>query len=124
MQTHIEGIRQAADDRIALERNEARKLTEVAAEVFAEGELKDKTIAEAHVREQQLQSDLAHAQGALQEAQDTISALRKEIEQLRKDRDQVLTDVAKAQASADTIRKLVPFLDPKHLPTVLTKGGR
>lgn len=115
MQKHIEGIRKAADDRVELEHNEVCKLTEAAAEVFAASDRKNVEIARLQEREQELQSELSHARGALEKAQETIASLRCEMDLLRKDRDSALAQAASAQASAETIRKLVPFLDPKHL---------
>lgn len=116
MQRQVEGIQKAADDRIALERSEAAKLTDAANEVFAEGQRKDEAIAQGQVREQKLRDALAHDRGALQEAQETITQLRQEVQQLRLQLDKANQIASEERARADTIRKLVPFLDPKHLP--------
>lgn len=124
MQQHIDTIRSEADNRIAIELKETKKLSDMAADTMAEAKLREERIAECQTRIQQLHTELAKAQGSQQMAETTIAQLRLENEQLRQDLAKAVSEATKAQASADAMRKMLPFLDPKHLAGQAAKGWK
>lgn len=125
LQQRIEEVRRSAQERIDLEVAEAQKLSQTAQEMLDEAEAVRK---EAEGREAERTKELAEvrssldkAQGALEEARKELEELRKQLDAVRSERDAALKAAAVAEASADSIRRLVPFLDPKHVAGTKSK---
>lgn len=119
LQKRIEEIRRSAQDRIDMEMLEAQKLSQTAQEMLEEAEsarkefegkeaVLNKALADS-------QSELNQTKGALLEARKEVEALRQELQIARQERDSAIKAAAAAEASAEAIRRLVPFLDPKHV---------
>lgn len=126
LQQRIEEIRRSAQERIDMEIAEAKRLSQSAQEMLEEAEVIRK---EADSREAEHAKELADARstldktcGALEEARKEIKDLRQQLDAVRQERDAALKTAAAAEASSEAIRRLVPFLDPKHVTG--TKGKR
>lgn len=126
LQQRIEEIRRSAQERIDMEIAEAQRLSQSAQEMLDEAEVIRK---EADSREAEHAKELADARsaldktcGALEEARKEIKDLRQQLDAVRQERDAALKTAAAAEASSEAIRRLVPFLDPKHVTG--TKGKR
>lgn len=115
LQASIEAVQKAAEARIDAERTEAAKLSEAASEMLAEAAMKDDALAAAEAKARESASALDKANAELEEARHVIASLKEDLEHARAERDKAMKEAAAANASADAIRRLVPFLDPKHL---------
>lgn len=115
LRERMELIQNQADERIELEKNEAAKIQETAAEALAEANAKEEALIEAKQREATLTESVAQLNGALNEARAANSELREAAEEMRKELDAALKEAAAAKAALASLKKMLPFLDPKLL---------
>ena len=123
LQKRIEHIHAMADKRVAIEVAEAKKLRIAAAEVFEEAKAQniqaDAKLAEvssvlkenASLRAQveKLAQEKINLESMLKAGQERETRLQTRLEA-------ALQASAAAEASVITLRKMVPFLDPKYVP--------
>ena len=118
IRAQIEQIDSRAKTRIQIEHDEASRVREAADEALASVEKKERRLEELDKQVRGLQEDLAKLKGALEQANTENLRLAAENTQLHEALDKSLQEEAKAQASLQSMKRLLPFLDPKHLDKV------
>ncbi|MGN1209873.1 MAG: DNA-binding protein [Duodenibacillus sp.] len=118
IRTQIEQIDNRAKARIQIEHDEASRVREAADEALASVEKKDRRLIELDEQARGLQEELAKLNGALEQANTENVRLAAENIQLHAALDKSLQEEAKALASLHEMKRLLPFLDPKHLDKV------
>lgn len=118
IRTQVEQIDSRAKTRIQIEHDEASRVREAADEALASVEKKECRLEELDEQVRGLQEDLAKLKGALEQANTENLRLAAENTQLHEALDKSLQEEAKAQASLQSMKRLLPFLDPKHLDKV------
>ena len=118
IRAQIEQIDSRAKTRIQIEHDEASRVREAADEALASVEKKECRLEELDKQVRGLQEDLAKLKGALEQANTENLRLAAENTQLHEALDKSLQEEAKAQASLQSMKRLLPFLDPKHLDKV------
>ena len=118
IRAQVEQIDSRAKARIQIEHDEASRVREAADEALASVEKKDRRLEELDEQVRGLQEDLAKLKGALEQANSENLRLAAENTQLHEALDKSLQEEAKAQASLQSMKRLLPFLDPKHLDKV------
>ena len=118
IRVQVEQIDSRAKARIQIEHDEASRVREAADEALASVEKKDRRLEELDEQVRGLQEDLAKLKGALEQANSENLRLAAENTQLHEALDKSLQEEAKAQASLQSMKRLLPFLDPKHLDKV------
>lgn len=108
IRAQVEQIDSRAKARLQIEHDEA----------LASVEKKERRLEELDEQVRGLQEDLAKLKGALEQANTENLRLVAENTQLHKALDKSLQEEAKAQASLQSMKRLLPFLDPKHLDKV------
>lgn len=122
LQKRIERIKAEADKRVSIEITEANKLREATAELYEEAKAlnrqADNRLAEAEAVQKEntsLREKLERLERDNRELEELLKASR-ELEKLHQaDLVKAKEAAAAAEASAMTLRKLVPFLDPKYI---------
>ena len=118
IRAQVEQIDSRAKARIQIEHDEASRVREAADEALASVEKKERRLEELDKQVRGLQEDLAKLKGALEQANTENLRLAAENTQLHEALDKSLQEEAKAQASLQSMKRLLPFLDPKHLDKV------
>ena len=118
IRAQVEQIDSRAKARIQIEHDEASRVREAADEALASVEKKDRRLEELDEQVRGLQEDLAKLKGALEQANSENLRLAAENTRLHEALDKSLQEEAKAQASLQSMKRLLPFLDPKHLDKV------
>ena len=118
IRAQVEQIDSRAKARIQIEHDEASRVREAADEALASVEKKDRRLEELDEQVRGLQEDLAKLKGALEQANSENLRLAAENTRLHEALDKSLQEQAKAQASLQSMKRLLPFLDPKHLDKV------
>ena len=118
IRAQIEQIDSRAKAQIQIEHDEASRVREAADEALASVEKKERRLEELDKQVRGLQEDLAKLKGALEQANTENLRLATENTQLHEALDKSLQEEAKAQASLQSMKRLLPFLDPKHLDKV------
>lgn len=108
IRAQVEQIDSRAKARLQIEHDEA----------LASVEKKERRLEELDEQVRGLQEDLAKLKGALEQANTENLRLAAENTQLHEALDKSLQEEAKAQASLQSMKRLLPFLDPKHLDKV------
>lgn len=122
LQKRIERIKAEADKRVSIEIAEANKLREATAELYEEAKAlnrqADKKLVEAEATQKEnasLREKLERLERDNRELEKLLKASR-ELETLHQaELVKAKEAAAAAEASAMTLRKLVPFLDPKYI---------
>ena len=86
--------------------------------VLPDGRCEDMAVVELDEQVRGLQEDLAKLKGALEQANSENLRLAAENTRLHEALDKSLQEQAKAEASLQSMKRLLPFLDPKHLDKV------
>lgn len=118
IRAQVEQIDSRAKTRIQIEHDEASRVREAADEALASVEKKERRLEELDEQVRGLQEDLAKLKRALEQANTENLRLAAENTQLHEALDKSLQEEAKAQASLQSMKRLLPFLDPKHLDKV------
>ena len=118
IRAQVEQIDSRAKARIQIEHDEASRVREAADEALASVEKKDRRLEELDEQVRGLQEDLAKLKGALEQANSENLRLAAENTRLHEALDKSLQEQAKAEASLQSMKRLLPFLDPKHLDKV------
>ena len=118
IRAQVEQIDSSAKARLQIEHDEASRVREAADEALASVEKKERRLEELDEQVRGLQEDLAKLKGALEQANTENLRLAAENTQLHEALDKSLQEEAKAQASLQSMKRLLPFLDPKHLDKV------
>ena len=118
IRAQVEQIDSRAKARLQIEHDEASRVREAADEALASVEKKERRLEELDEQVRGLQEDLAKLKGALEQANTENLRLAAENTQLHEALDKSLQEEAKAQASLQSMKRLLPFLDPKHLDKV------
>lgn len=118
IRAQVEQIDSRAKARLQIEHDEASRVREAADEALASVEKKERRLEELDEQVRSLQEDLAKLKGALEQANTENLRLAAENTQLHEALDKSLQEEAKAQASLQSMKRLLPFLDPKHLDKV------
>lgn len=118
IRAQVEQIDSRAKARLQIEHDEASCVREAADEALASVEKKERRLEELDEQVRGLQEDLAKLKGALEQANTENLRLAAENTQLHEALDKSLQEEAKAQASLQSMKRLLPFLDPKHLDKV------
>ena len=118
IRARIEQIGSRSKTRSQIEHDEASRVREAADEALASVEKKERRLEELDKQVRGLQEDLAKLKGALEQANTENLRLAAENTQLHEALDKSLQEEAKAQASLQSMKRLLPFLDPKHLDKV------
>ena len=118
IRAQVEQIDSRAKARLQIEHDEASRVREAAYEALASVEKKERRLEELDEQVRGLQEDLAKLKGALEQANTENLRLAAENTQLHEALDKSLQEEAKAQASLQSMKRLLPFLDPKHLDKV------
>ena len=118
IRAQVEQIDSRAKARIQIEHDEASRVREAADEALASVEKKDCRLEELDEQVRCLQEVLAKLKGALEQANSENLRLAAENTRLHEALDKSLQEQAKAQASLQSMKSLLPFLDPKHLDKV------
>ena len=118
IRAQVEQIDSRAKARIQIEHDEASRVREAADEALASVEKKDRRLEELDEQVRGLQEDLVKLKGALEQANSENLRLAAENTRLHEALDKSLQEEAKAQASLQSMKRLLPFLDPKHLDKV------
>lgn len=118
IRAQVEQIDSRAKTQIQIEHDEASRVREAADEALASVEKKERRLEELDEQVRGLQEDLAKLKGALEQANTENLRLAAENTQLHEALDKSLQEEAKAQASLQSMKRLLPFLDPKHLDKV------
>lgn len=122
LQKRIERIQAEADKKVAIEIAEASKLREAAAELYEEAKALNRQADDKLAETESVKKDNASLQEKLerleqdnQDLKELLKASRELEAQRQADLMKAKEAAAAAEASAATIRKLVPFLDPKFI---------
>ena len=118
IRAQVEQIDSRAKARIQIEHDEASRVRDAADEALASVEKKDRRLEELDEQVRGLQEDLAKLKGALEQANSENLRLAAENIRLHEALDKSLQEQAKAEASLQSMKRLLPFLDPKHLDKV------
>ena len=118
IRAQVEQIDSRAKARIQIEHDEACRIREAADEALASVEKKERRLEELDEQVRGLQEELAKLKGALEQANSENLRLAAENTRLHEALDKSLQEEAKAQASLQSMKRLLPFLDPKHLDKV------
>lgn len=118
IRAQVEQIDSRAKARIQIEHDEASRIREAADEALASVEKKERRLEELDEQVRGLQEELAKLKGALEQANSENLRLAAENTRLHEALDKSLQEEAKAQASLQSMKRLLPFLDPKHLDKV------
>ena len=118
IRAQVEQIDSRAKARLQIEHDEASRVRAAADEALASVEKKERRLEELDEQVRGLQEDLAKLKGALEQANTENLRLAAENTQLHEALDKSLQEEAKAQASLQSMKRLLPFLDPKHLDKV------
>ena len=118
IRAQVEQIDSRAKARLQIEHDEASRVRGAADEALASVEKKERRLEELDEQVRGLQEDLAKLKGALEQANTENLRLAAENTQLHEALDKSLQEEAKAQASLQSMKRLLPFLDPKHLDKV------
>ena len=118
IRAQVEQIDSRAKARIQIEHDEASRVREAADEALASVEKKDRRLEELDEQVRGLQEDLSKLKGALEQANSENLRLAAENTRLHEALDKSLQEQAKAEASLQSMKRLLPFLDPKHLDKV------
>lgn len=118
IRAQVEQIDSRAKARLQIEHDEASRVREAADEALASVEKKERRLEELDEQVRGFQEDLAKLKGALEQANTENLRLAAENTQLHEALDKSLQEEAKAQASLQSMKRLLPFLDPKHLDKV------
>ena len=108
-------LRKNAQARIEIETQAAQKIQAAAADALAETEAARQTFAVREARLAELEHKLEAQQAELARCKADLEAARAELATARGERDEALKAAAASQAQVETMRKLIPLLDPKHL---------
>ena len=112
IRAHVEQIDSRAKTRIQIEHDEASRVREAADEALASVEKKERRLEELDEQVRGLQGDLAKLKGALEQANTENLRLAAENTQLHEALDKSLQEEAKAQASLQSMKRLLPFFCP------------
>ena len=112
IRAHVEQIDSRAKTRIQIEHDEASRVREAADEALASVEKKERRLEELDEQVRGLQEDLAKLKGALEQANTENLRLAAENTQLHEALDKSLQEEAKAQASLQSMKRLLPFFCP------------
>ena len=118
IRAQVEQIDTRAKARIQIKHDEASHVREAADEALASVEKKECLLVELDEQARGLQEELAKLNGALEQANTENVRLAAENFRLHESLDKSLQEQAKAQASLQEMKRLLPFLDPKHLDKV------
>ena len=118
IRAQVEQIDSRAKARLQIEHDEASRGRGAADEALASVEKKERRLEELDEQVRGLQEDLAKLKGALEQANTENLRLAAENTQLHEALDKSLQEEAKAQTSLQSMKRLLPFLDPKHLDKV------
>ena len=118
IRAQVEQIDTRAKARIQIEHDEASHVREAADEALASVEKKERRLVELDEQARGLKEELAKLNGALEQANTENARLAAENFRLHESLDKSLQEQAKAQASLLEMKRLLPFLDPKHLDKV------
>ncbi len=122
LQKRIERVQAEADRKVAIEAAEANKLREAAEELFEEAktanhqaEAKLTQVASIIKENTSLQEKIDRLNQENERLKEAMAASLEREERLRANLEKAKEAAAAAEASAITLRKMVPFLDPKHV---------
>ena len=112
IRAQVEQIDSRAKARLQIEHDEASCVREAADEALASVEKKERRLEELDEQVRGLQEDLAKLKGALEQANTENLRLAAENTQLHEALDKSLQEEAKAQASLQSMKRLLPFFCP------------
>ena len=112
IRAQVEQIDSRAKARLQIEHDEASRVREAADEALASVEKKERRLEELDEQVRSLQEDLAKLKGALEQANTENLRLAAENTQLHEALDKSLQEEAKAQASLQSMKRLLPFFCP------------
>ena len=112
IRAQVEQIDSRAKARLQIEHDEASCVREAADEALASVEKKERRLEELDEQVRGLQGDLAKLKGALEQANTENLRLAAENTQLHEALDKSLQEEAKAQASLQSMKRLLPFFCP------------
>ena len=112
IRAQVEQIDSRAKARLPIEHDEASCVREAADEALASVEKKERRLEELDEQVRGLQEDLAKLKGALEQANTENLRLAAENTQLHEALDKSLQEEAKAQASLQSMKRLLPFFCP------------
>ena len=112
IRAQVEQIDSRAKARLQIEHDEASRVREAADEALASVEKKERRLEELDEQVRGLQEDLAKLKGALEQANTENLRLAAENTQLHEALDKSLQEEAKAQASLQSMKRLLPFFCP------------
>ena len=112
IRAQVEQIDSRAKARLQIEHDEASRVGEAADEALASVEKKERRLEELDEQVRGLQEDLAKLKGALEQTNTENLRLAAENTQLHEALDKSLQEEAKAQASLQSMKRLLPFFCP------------
>lgn len=115
LQARIEAAKQDASARASIAMEGAAHLKAAAEEMLAEAA----SVKRDHARQEKtiadLKLELEKERQAHAAATEAAERLRAELAQAKAERDKALKEAAASEASLETMRKMIPLLDPKNL---------
>ena len=115
----LEHERQKTKDSVAFEKLEAKKIRDEANEVFSAAEKKveksESLIEKLRDEVRTLEAAKERLQTELDGMKARMSAAEEACRKAQAERDAALKEAAASEATAATMRKLIPMLDAKHL---------